>query len=119
MKINTKIKQIKFEPEYTIKLIGIRITGHAKLKLMTGDIIEFMMDPETLIDIDNFSEEDIFNSINDGGFGDCEILSADINIYGDYHLGGHNNILVCVPIKKARVDMVKRKITYKRMQHGT
>lgn len=115
MKINTKIKQIKFEPKYTIELTGIRITGYAKLKLMTGDIIKFQMKAESLIDIDNFSEEDIFNSINDGGFGGCEILSADINIYGEYHLGGLYNILVCVPMKKAHVDIVKKKIIYKKI----
>lgn len=115
MKINTKIKQIRFEPEYTIKLIGIRIAGYVKLKLMIGDIIEYEMDTERLIDIDNLSEENIFNSINNGGFGGCEILSADINIYGEYHLGGLYNILVCVPIKKAHVDMIKKKIIYKKI----
>ena len=115
MKISTKIKQIKFESEYTVELTSIRIDGYAKMELMTGDIIKYRMDAETLHDIDNFSKEDIFNSINDGGFGGCDILSADIVICGNYHLGAHHGVLVSVPIKKAHVDMIKKKITYKKI----
>jgi hypothetical protein len=115
MKINTKIKQIKPESEYIIKLQYIRITGHVKLKLMMGDIMDYKMDPEEVSIYEDFSEEDIFNSINDGGFGGCDILSAKIVIYGVYCKDGELKTLTYIPIKKADVDMINRKITYKKV----
>lgn len=115
MKINTKIKQISIESEHIIEFAYLRITGIAQLKLMTDDIITHIMFARTSRKNKDFSEEDIFNSVNDGGYGGCRILSADITIYGVYSSAKINDEVVYVPIKKARVDMIKKKITYKKV----
>lgn len=115
MKINTKIKQINIESEVVTKLKYIRISGTANLLLMIGEEVTTNMMYKCYYDYENFSEKTIFSSVNDGGYGGCKILSANILIETAYEVNNNPNIIIHVPVKKVKVDMINRKITYKKV----
>lgn len=115
MKINTKIKQINIESEVVTKLKYIRISGTVNLLLMIGEEVTTSIKCYYDDDYENFSKKTIFSSVNDGGYGGCKILSANILIETAYEVNNNPNIIIHVPVKKVKVDMINRKITYKKV----
>ena len=115
MKINTKIKQISIESEVVTKLKYIRVSGTANLLLLTGEEVTTNMMFRCFYDYENFSEKTIFNSVNDGGYGVCKILSVNMLIETAYEVNNNPNIIIHVPVKKVKVDMIKKKIIYKKI----